>query len=483
MSYDGPTELYVNGEWTAASDGSTLETVDPVTEDVYGTVAAATAADVDDAVAAARAAAARDSEWRELDPSDRAGYLHAMADEIAARREEIVEVESRDNGKTPFEANLDVGMAIDTFRYFAGWTDKLEGSTIPVPGERLNYTLREPLGVTAHVVPWNYPFQLAGRSLAPALATGNTAVLKPSSKTPLSALYYGEVADAVGLPDGVLNVLPGTGSSTGAALTGHEDVEHVAFTGSTAIGSEIMKQAADRIGAVTLELGGKGPNVVLADADLDAATKGVQYGIFMNAGQMCYAGSRLIVEESVHDEMVERMVGVAESLPLGGGIDDDGRMGPLIDAAQREQVHDYVETAVEEGATVAAGGGIPEDKETGYFYEPTVLTDVTPDMTVAREEIFGPVLSVLEVSDAAEALEVANDSHYGLLGGVWTTDLSSAHHFAERLDCGMVGVNEFPVTFPQTPFGGMKQSGLGREQGAEAVREYTQVKNVTVNLG
>lgn len=482
MSYDGPTKLYIDGEWTDAASGDTATTTDPVTEEVYAEVASGSAADIDAAVSAAETAAERGGEWRSMAPSERGERLRAMADAIEAMQEELVRVESRDNGKTPFEAGIDVGMVVDTFRYFAGWADKVEGATVPVPGDRLNYTRREPLGVTGHISPWNYPFQLAGRSLAPALACGNTAVLKPSSQTPLSALYYAKAAEEADLPAGVLNVVPGTGSDAGAALAEHPDVEHVAFTGSTEVGKRVMGAAAENVTGVTLELGGKGPHVVYPDADVDAVAKGVRNGIFMNAGQMCWAGSRLVVHEDVHDELVERLVGMAESLPLGGGIDDDGRMGPLVSADQRDTVLSYIETGREEGATVAAGGGVPDDKETGYFVEPTVFTDVDNDMTIAREEIFGPVLSVIPFADDGEGLAIANDSPYGLLAGVWTDDLSTAHRASERLEYGMVAVNEYPVTFPQTPFGGVKQSGEGREQGEEAVREYTRTKNVTISL-
>ncbi|WP_396613515.1 aldehyde dehydrogenase family protein (plasmid) [Haloferax sp. S1W] len=482
MEYSGPTSLYIGGEWVDAEAGETIQSVDPATEELYAEVARADEEDVDAAVEAASAAAEYGSEWRTMAPSERGEKLRAMADAIEEMKDEITLVESHDNGKTPFEAGMEIQMVIDTFRYYAGWSDKVTGQYNPVPGERVNYTTREPLGVTAHIAPWNYPFQLAGRSLAPALACGNTTVLKPSSQTPLSALYYGLAAEKAGLPDGVVNVVPGSGSGAGAALASHPGVEHVTFTGSTEIGKRVMADAAQNVTGVTLELGGKGPNIIFPDADLDAAAKGVHYGIFMNAGQMCWAGSRLLVHEDVADELVEKIIQRAESTPLGSGIDDDARMGPVVSEDHMDDVLEYISIGEKEGATVACGGGVDEDKDSGYFVRPTVLTDVTNDMTVAREEIFGPVLSVIEFSDMEEAVEIANDSPYGLLAGVWTQGLSKAHRVADRLDYGMVSVNEYPVTFPQTPFGGTKQSGHGREQGEEAVREFTQAKNVNLNI-
>jgi len=482
MEYSGPTDLFIDGEWSESASGATLTTTDPATESAYATVQKAGTPDVDAAVEAAAAAVDRGSTWREADLSTRRKTLHGMADAIEDMKDEIALVESHDNGKTPFEAGLEIDMVIDTFRHYAGSVDKLRGDQIPVSGDRLNYTRREPVGVTAHIAPWNYPFQLAGRGIAPALATGNSVVLKPSSTTPLSALYYARAAEKASLPDGVLNVIPGSGSDVGSALAGHAAVDHVTFTGSTGVGKTIQRDAADAVTDVTLELGGKGPAIVFPDADLDAAARGVQYGIFMNAGQMCWANSRLVVHEDIHDEMVDRLTEIAENIPIGGGIDDDGQMGPVVSESHQQDVLDYIETGRNEGATVAAGGGIPDGLETGYFVEPTVLTDVENSMTVAREEIFGPVLSVIEVSSESEALAIANDSPFGLTSCVWTTDLSRAHRLAEHLEYGMVMVNETPNTWPQVPFGGTKASGHGTAQGEEALRAYTEVKNVHVNL-
>ncbi len=408
-----------------------------------------------------------------------------MADGIRERMDTIVETEVRDQGKPYREARADVYYAANTFDYYAGAADKLEGSTIPVPGDRLNYTLREPVGVTGHIIPWNYPFQLATRSIAPALAAGCSVVAKPASATSMSLLHLAEIAEDAGVPEGVLNIVTGRGSVVGEALASHGDVDALTLTGSTETGVRVMQAAAENITPVTLELGGKGPNIVFPDADLDRAVKGVAHGIFLNAGQMCWAGSRLLVPQDIHDDFVEDLASYAGKWPLGHGLEKGTRMGPLASASHRESVEDYIRQGEEEGATLALGGGRPKDADLqdGNFLEPTIFTDVTPEMTIAQEEIFGPVLSVIPFEDEAEALEVANGVEFGLYSGVWTSNLQRAHRFARDLEYGMVSVNEYPVTFPSTPFTGWKKSGVGSEQGLGALDHYTRVKNVNVNLG
>jgi aldehyde dehydrogenase (NAD+) len=475
--------LFIDGAWRESQGGATFESLDPATNEPVAEVAMGGEEDVDAAVDAARTALERKA-WGQLDGAARGRILRRMADLIRERSEELARLESLDNGKTLKEARGDVGYVAWTWEYFAGLTDKIEGKTIPVPGARFDYTRMEPLGVTAHIVPWNYPLVLGSRGIAPALAAGNTVVVKPSSSAPLTNLKLAELAKEAGLPDGVYNVVSGSGRETGQALASHAGIDSITFTGSVDTGRAIMRAAAEHIVPVILELGGKCPNVVFEDADVARAQRGALRGIFTNAGQMCWAGSRLLLPASAQEAFLKDFRTKAEGLVVGPGSAPDSQMGPLVSSAQEEQVLRYVEIGQSEGATLLAGGEKVEegDLAKGNFVRPTVFTDVTPDMTIAKEEIFGPVLSVLTFDEEEEAIQIANDTGFGLCAGVWTQNLARAHRLAATLQAGIVSVNEFPITFPQTPFGGYKESGIGREQGLDAVYHYSRVKNVLINL-
>jgi aldehyde dehydrogenase (NAD+) len=388
-------------------------------------------------------------------------------------------------GKPLRESRGDIGYVVRTLEYFAGLADKVEGETIPVPGPRLDYTIREPVGVTVHIAPWNYPLLLAIRSVAPALAAGNAVVLKPASLTPLSALAFARLATEAGVPDGILNVVVGNGAEVGEALVEDPRCRSVTFTGSGEVGQRIAELAARHLIPATLELGGKGPVVVFGDADVDRVSKAIGYGIFGNAGQMCWAASRLIVHESLRAPLLERVRAIAEGLKLGPGVEDGVEMGPLVSKEHAERVLGYVEDARSSGGTVVTGGTKVTDGklDAGNFVRPTVLADVPPSSRAIREEIFGPVLAVSSFTDPEEAIRAANDSPYGLLAALWTRDLATAHTVARRLEAGMVVINEAPLTFPQSPFAGVKGSGLGFEQGVRALEPFTRRKNIVVNLG
>ncbi|MFB6122855.1 MAG: aldehyde dehydrogenase [Haloferacaceae archaeon] len=469
--------LYVDGEWRDASDGSTLPTADPATGGLLSTVAAGTAADVDHAVETARRAF---EEWRTVDPDERGRLVHAVGQLIRERLDELAEIESLDQGKPISQARSDLQGAARYFEYYAGAADKLEGRSVPVGHDGVDYTVREPYGVSAQITPWNFPANLFARGVAPALVAGNAVVVKPAEQTPISALHLAELCAEAGLPDGVVNVVTGYGDPTGAALSGHDDVDTITFTGSVPTGQAIMRAAADTITPVTLELGGKNPAIVFPDADLDSAADWVTTAIFTNAGQVCSAADRLLVHESVHDELVENVVDVAESYTLGPGLEDPD-MGPLVSEEQFEKVTNYVELGEEEGATLAAGGDVPN--RGGHFVEPTVFTDVSNDMRIAQEEIFGPVLAVVPFSTEGEALELANDVEYGLTAGIFTNDVTRAHRFARDLEAGNVYVNQWFGDTNQTPFGGYKMSGVGREKGLEALDSYLRTKNVAIDIG
>jgi aldehyde dehydrogenase (NAD+) len=478
-----PDRLFIGGEWVDAGDGATFTTRNPATGEPITDVAEAGAADVDRAVGAAREAFEADK-WSALDAPTRAQLIWRLGDAIDARRDVLARLESLDNGKPLREAQIDIRMTADIFRYYAGWVTKLEGETIPVRGKVLNYTLRESVGVVGAIVPWNFPLLMATYKVAPALACGNTVVLKPAEQTPLSALELAAIATEVGIPAGVLNVVPGPGTSAGAALVRHADVDKIAFTGSTEVGRTVMREAADTLKKISLELGGKSPNIVLQDADLDAAARGSFAAIFYNAGQCCTAGSRLLVHESVHDELVERIAERARRMTPGDPLDPKTRYGPLISEAQLARVLGYIERGRAGGAELVTGGQrAPFDgEERGYWVEPTIFGRVPPSDVIAQEEIFGPVLATMTFGDEDEAIALANRTIYGLAAGVWTSDVKKAHRFARALQAGTVWINTFHPLDAASPFGGYKQSGFGRELGRHALELYTQVKSVWVDL-
>ncbi len=475
-----PGRLFIGGEWQDAASGRTFEVIDPARAEVVTEVAEADAADIDRAVRAARAAF--EGDWRKMTPRQRGRLMWKLAERLEERKDEIALVETLNNGKPLFESGIDVAMAIQTYEYYAGWATKLEGETIPVSVPfQFNYTLREPIGVVGAIVPWNFPLNLASWKVAPALAAGCTVILKPASETPLTALLLADAAAEVGFPPGVLNVVPGHGRTAGEALVAHPDVDKIAFTGSTVVGQHIAKVAVDTVKRVSLELGGKSPNIVFADADLAAAAKGALNGIFYGKGEVCAAGSRLLVEESVHEQLVEMVAEGADAMKVGDPLEKGTRIGAVVSEQQMETVLGYIRKGVEEGARVVAGGG-RADIEPGYFVQPTVFDDVTRDMTIAREEIFGPVLATLTFNGVEEAIERANDSMYGLAAAVWTSDVKKAHTVASRLKAGTVWINTYNLYDPASPFGGYKESGYGRDLGRHALEGYTQVKSVWVNL-
>ncbi|MFW6201619.1 MAG: aldehyde dehydrogenase family protein [Gemmatimonadota bacterium] len=479
-----PNRLYIAGEWRDAVDGGTLETRNPATGEVIAEVAAAGEADVDAAVEAARAGFESDA-WAGMDAADRGALLWRIADAIEADAERLSRLEVLDNGKPLREMPFDIAGAVDAFRYYAGLATKIEGRTIPVRGNVLNYTLREPVGVVGAIIPWNFPLQMAAWKVAPALACGNAVVLKPAEQTPLSALELAVIAEEAGVPPGVLNVLPGIGETAGAALVRHEDVDKLAFTGSTGVGRVIMREAAESLKMVSLELGGKSPNIVFDDADLEAAVRGAHAGIFYNSGQACTAGSRLLVQRSVHDEFVEKLVERAERLAPSEVFDPKRRFGPVVSQEQLDRVMGYIDKGREEGGDPLIGGqrlAYDGDPEKGYWVAPTIFDGVSPDQTIAREEIFGPVLAVMTFEDEEEAVELANRTVYGLAAGLWTADVKRAHRVARAIQAGTVWVNTYHPLDSASPFGGYKQSGYGRELGEHAIELYTQVKSVWVDL-
>ena len=475
--------LWIGNGWEAAASGATFETTNPANGDVLARVAEAGPDDVDRAVGAARAAT-RDPEWRDMSPHARAERLWRLGDLIDAHADELAALETADNGKPYFESRkVDLPSVVENFRYFAGVADKIHGDTIPVAGPFLNYTLREPLGVVGCIVPWNFPLSLAAWKVAPALACGNAVVLKPAEETPLTALRLGELAAEAGFPPGVLNVVPGFGETAGAALVRHPDVDAISFTGSTEVGRVVMREAAETLKKVSLELGGKSPNIVFADADLKAAVRGAATGIFYGKGEVCAAGSRVLVERAVYDDFVEAFRERASKTTVGDPMDRDTRLGAIVSERQLERVLRYIEAGRAEGARLVAGGERVDLDGRGNFVTATVFADVEPEMTIAREEIFGPVAAVMPFDDVEDAIEKANRTLYGLAAGVWTRDVGKAHRVAREIQAGTVWVNTYNQYDSASPFGGYKQSGFGRDLGWQAALEkYTQVKSVWVAL-
>jgi aldehyde dehydrogenase (NAD+) len=459
-----------------------MEVINPATEEVVADVPAAERADVDAAVAAARAAL--DGPWGKMSARERGRIVRKLADRLMERADEIARLETLHNGKPIMESrHIEIPASAECFEYYAGWADKVMGETIPVKGNHLAYTLREPLGVVAAIVPWNFPLLLAAWKIAPALACGNTVILKPASQTPLTALALGQIAVDVELPPGVLNVITGPGSTVGQAIVEHAGIDKIAFTGDTSTGKAIMKSAADTLKRITLELGGKSPNIVLADADMDAAIRGATVGIFYGKGEVCAAGSRLLVDRSIKDEFIGKLVARTNKMAPGDPMDPKTRFGALSSRKQLGTVLKYSEPGKREGASLVAGGERADiGTGKGFFVRPTVFADVKPEMTISREEIFGPVLAAIEFADLDEAITRANDSQYGLAAGVWTRDIKKAHYVAKKLQAGTVWVNTYNIYDTAAPFGGYKQSGFGREMSAHALEHYTQIKTVWVDL-
>ena len=477
-------QLFINGEFVASKSGQTFPTINPATEEPLADVASADAADVDAAVLAARAQMDPGSEWQRMKPRDRGKILWKIADMLMARAGEIGRIETLDNGKPIFESQfVDTPAAAECLYYFAGWSGKVTGETIPIQEGAFTYTIREPVGVVGAITPWNFPLMLAIWKMAPALACGNTVVHKPASNTSLSILKFAEYARECGLPAGVLNIVPGRGSVVGNAMVDHPGIDAIAFTGSTEVGKSLMARAAKTLKKVSLELGGKSPNIVFADADLDAASKGALNAIFYGKGEVCAAGSRLLVEHSVHEDLLGRIRERAAKMVAGDPLNPKTRLGALVSKEQMDTVMRYIEEGKREGAKLVAGGARADiGTGKGYFVQPTIFDEVDPQMKIAREEIFGPVLATMRFNDPEDAVKKANATIYGLAAAVWTRDISKAHRVARAIKAGTVWVNTYNLYDPALPFGGFKESGFGRDQGRDALDKYTQTKSIWVNL-
>lgn len=475
------TQCFIGGQWLPAQSGKTFATVNPATEEVITEVAEGDSADVDQAVAAAREALER-GPWSKMDARDRGRLMNKLADAIEENAEELAALESLDNGKPIRDAlAADLPLTIDCLRYYAGYADKITGQTIPIRGNYFCYTRREPVGVVGQIIPWNFPMLMTAWKWGPALAAGCTIVMKPAEQTPLTCLRMARLAQKVGIPDGVINVVPGYGPTAGASIVKHPGVDKVAFTGEHRTAQIIMRDASETLKRLTFELGGKSPNIVFADADLDAAAVGSHFGLYFNQGQCCCAGSRLYVQEKVYDKFVDKLTAMNKTRKLGDPLDSTTEQGPQVDQAQFDKIMHYIDLGKREGAECLSGGGRFGDR--GYFIEPTLFGNVNDDMAIAREEIFGPVLSVLKFKDVDEIVERANNTFYGLAAAVWTKDIEKAHRLAAKIKAGTIWINCYDVFDAAAPFGGFKMSGLGRELGEKGLDAYTETKTVTVSLG